>query len=491
MGRYEKFQTNDADELGHEITKRFGNYGVHIKMKEPRLINQRIIFEVILKGGTTEAQLFARVSDVQLRMKLPLFQVLKKRLMIFIVASEVKIEYPPLLKVLKDPTKYINCKRNIKIELPYMVGFDALGFSMILDLARENHLLMGGSSGSGKSVALQCMILSLLLDRSVEKLNLLIFDTGANDLTLFDGIPHLSCPVIKTPEAALEALRLLKIEMERRITLELTNYNEFRMLPRIVCIIDEFPALISGITDKQNLKLLIETISNLLRRGRHAKIHLVLAAQNPTALNMKIDLGPVTTRMAFKCAKRNFSETILGERGAEDLEGKGEMYIKSPNLDGIQRIQGVFISPLELKKTLLRLKINLSPSPNSGHKFLISETDLHPTKTKINDTLANTPNSKNEIDEELFSEIVIWALGRDLISCNAICDTFHIGWKRAKYFLELLRKFEIVGDLYEKLPRAILPMSLEDLSTETVKFLSKNGISVNDLADAIRKRKFN
>ena len=95
--------------------------------------------------------------------------------------------------------------------------------------------------------------------------------------------------------------------------------------------------------------MFIETVSCLLQRGRHAKINVVLAAQNPTVQNMKVDLGNVTARMAFRCAKRNYSETILGESGAEHLSGNGDMLFKSPQSDELNRIQGIFVSPSELR----------------------------------------------------------------------------------------------------------------------------------------------
>ncbi|WIW71457.1 FtsK/SpoIIIE domain-containing protein [Anaerosinus gibii] len=477
-----------ADDLSDDIVKQFEHYGVDIKIKDRLLQKDRVIFEVKLKGATRESQLFARASDVQLKLKLPLFQPFKNNLTIFIAASDLKIKYNSLPKLLNNPA-YPAFKKKMKMRLPFATGYSITSNLVIVDLSSENHLLIGGSSGSGKSVALKCLILSLITGKSVAKLNLLIIDVGANDLMPFDGIPHLSCPVIRNTEAGLKALIKLKKEMERRIDLEFRNNDEFMLLPRIVCVIDEFPALISQIGDKKMLKLLTVTISSLLQRGRHAKIHMVLAAQNPTIKNMNIDLGNITARMAFTCAKRNFSETIIGESGAEHLLGNGDMYFKSSKYKSIQRMQGVFISPNELKESLLYLKMKPFPNQSFEHMFVISEMDSQQSDSVEKDDLnSKSVITKKDANDKLFAQIVIWSLERESISHNMICEVFHIGWKRAKEFLNKLHNLEIAGDMYEKLPRAILPESVEDISLETIDFLSKIGVSVDDVAAAIQKR---
>ncbi len=486
MDDYNYYSEANADVLREDIEKQFERYGVNIRLKDSLTKKDRVIFAVKLKGATREAQLFARAADVQLKLKLPLFQPFKHNFTLFIAASELKIKHKSLPETLAN-SAYIEAKKRLK--LPYVVGHNVMGDLVIVDLAAENHLLIGGSSGSGKSVALQCLILSLITARSEARVNLLLIDVGANDLMPFEGIPQLSCRVIRDTETGLSALRALKLELERRIDLEISDNAEFKLLPRIICVIDEFPALISGMSDKQMVKSLTETISTLLQRGRHAKIHIVLAAQNPTIQNMKVDLGNITARMALTCAKRNFSETILGESGAENLSGKGDLYFKSPKYNGIQRVQGAFISPRELKQTLLYLKLKPLPSRRSKHMFAISEPDFQQAESEINNALASKPIiTKQDIDNKLFAQLVIWALGRESISHNMICDTFHIGWKRAKGFLDKLHNLEIAGDMYEKLPRAVLPRDIEDISVETMDFLSKSGVSIDDITAAMRNR---
>lgn len=146
---------------------------------------------------------------------------------------------------------------------------------------------------------------------SPEAVNFVLVDLGANDLMPFEDLPHLACPVVRSQDVALQVLNALVVEMERRKDLELTNKQEFDALPRLVLVVDEFPALFNCAEDKRTSNALRDMVSSLLRRGRHGKIHVVLAAQNPTYQNMKVDLGNITARIAFQCAKKNFSFPYL------------------------------------------------------------------------------------------------------------------------------------------------------------------------------------
>lgn len=155
-----------------------------------------------------------------------------------------------------------------------------------------------------------------------DEVNFILIDVGAEGPLTFEGLPHLSYPVIRDHGTALRALTALKDEMERRIALAQTDLQTPQAIPRLVVVIDEFPALFTGETDKKVSQIFSGTIYSLLQRGRHAGIHLILAAQNPTCQNMKVDLSNVPTRIAFMCAKKNYSEIILGESGAENLSGQ-------------------------------------------------------------------------------------------------------------------------------------------------------------------------
>ena len=205
-------------------------------------------------------------------------------------------------------------KKLTKMQLPYIVGHNITGQLVITDLSQNKHILLGGATNSGKTVGLHALITSIIVCKPSSFVNLILIDVGAADLVVFNGIPHLSCPVIREKNIAHHAILSLKDEMERRIEMQIMDMDNFKRLPQLLLVIDEFPALFSGI-DKNVAKSLTDALSDLLQRGRHAKVHVVLAAQNPTIQNMHIELGNITTRIAFRCAKKifrkQFSENVV------------------------------------------------------------------------------------------------------------------------------------------------------------------------------------
>lgn len=474
----------DAEELGEDIEKAYKRYRVNIGITDWIIIPDRFIFSVKLKGETREAHVRARVSDVQQRLKLPLFQVVKSDFNIYIVASRQKVVYQHLPEILSDS----DCvKFGRKLCLPYVVGHDVTGSIVMVDLVQFPHLLMAGASNSGKTVGLRSLLVNLVFMKSPQRLNLILIDVGAADLIPFNGIPHLSCPVVSDRDMACQVLVLLTTEMERRVKLQATNNDQFKLLPRLVLAIDEFPALFMGMEDRQTTKLIANAISNLLQRGRHAKIHVVLAAQNPTIQNMKVDLGNITARIAFKCAKKNFSETILGESGAENLMGQGDMYFRYPQYEGLRRIQGIFISQKELWQVLFEIKREFEfRHYDDKLKFIINETSLQKIKKDIicNPT-ERSLTRKTDVDDKMFADILLWTLRQKTISCNLIMKNFNIGWKRADSFVERLNNLGIVENLDTKLPRKVLTYSIAEIPEEVIELLKRNGHSVETVSDAI------
>lgn len=265
---------------------------------------------------------------------------------------------------------------------------------------------------------------------------------------------------------------MLTEEMERRIKLKNSDVKQFGLLPKLVLIADEFPALFG---DKQTDRQIQNAVSSLLRRGRHAKIHIVLAAQNPTIQNMKVDLGNITARIAFRCAKKNFSETIIGEGGAENLSGAGDMYFKYPQYDGIRRIQGAYVLAVELSDMLRMIKAGWEQEQyDVGRMFTINETDLQQDQIDIvYRPTRSSLSKKSDRNNRMLARILLWTLEQDTISCNSLMQEFGIGWRRADNFMNHLHDWGIVEDLEAKLPRKVLVQSASDLPEELRNFLSK------------------
>lgn len=475
----------DADDLGEDISKWFGKFNVNAKLKRFRIIGNRIIFTIKTKGNTRETHVRANAPEVQRKLKLPLFHVVKYDFNLYLIVSREQVVYSHLPDILNTPF----CREvQAKMCLPYIIGHDVLGGVVMDDLARFPHLLLGGSTGSGKSVGLQALIISIAYSKSPSQVNFILIDVGATSLMPFEGLPHLSHPVVRDRTTAIQVLVALTAEMERRVDLEYTDPASFKRLPRLVVVIDEFPALFIGV-DKAVSKALTDNISALLQRGRHAKIHVVLAAQNPTYLNMKVDLGNITARIAFKCAKRNFSETILGEGGAENLAGHGDLLMCSPQHDVPQRIQGICITPKELRQTAQYIKTRYGDLDSTKFNLIIPSNGLAESSDALGDRLTCSVVKRwpPKADQQL-ADVILWALERDSISTNLLMKEYKLGWNTASRLVCRLEELGIVGRPDGKLPRDVIPSCPEDLPEELMKFLESTGTSRDAVIGAIYSR---
>jgi len=446
----------------------------------------RFIFKVKFLPGTIESKIRTYLSDVRQALQLHLFQLHREGADLFFVATkDIDAGENRLLRIMSDPS----CRELVEgMSLPYAVGIDAIGCPLIVDLAELTHLLIGGASNSGKTVGLKSLITSIVCTRLPEDVNLIIFD-GASSLEQFDGLPHLSCPVIQDSETGFNAVMALKDEMERRILLKSTD--DFDNLPSIVLVVDEFISFITGIGDAQRANQLPEAISQMLRRGRHAKIHVVLAAQDPVIKEMKSDIGNITSRIAFTCAKANYSMTILGEPGAEKLLNNGEMYFKSPKHSGLKFLKGSYISSEELDVVLQRV-MERDASYESEHLFRIDEADLCYTEENADYNFTGIPEAtKVTADEKLLAHIIMWSLGRESISRNAICTAFSIGWRRADKALMAMSQMKLVGDGYAKLAREVIPTHYEAMPLDAISLLERCGYTEEDIRNAFSPRRKN
>ena len=469
---------DEADALSEDIIKFFGKYNVSLAIPRWWYENFRFIFKIKLKGNTREPHVRAHAQDVRDRLKLPMFYVEKKDFTLYLVASRTTIEYDHLSALLQK-SEYQKILR--QAQLPYIVGYNAWGNIVMDDLAQFPHLLLGGSTNSGKSVGLQALITTVAYSKSPSQVNFILIDVGATGLMPFDGLPHLSCPVVRDRTTAAHTLVALAAEMERRINLEYADPTNFKCLPRLVVVIDEFPALFTGV-GKASAKETINNVSNLLQRGRHAKIHMVLAAQNPTLQNMKVDLGNITARIAFKCAKRNFSETILGEGGAENLAGHGDLFLRSPRYDTPQRVQGINITPKELQQTVLHIKVRYHNTDSNKFNLIIPSNDLVELSDSSGDSLTSSVVRKwPPKADQLLASVILWALERNSISINALMKEYKLGWNTASKLVGQLEELGIVGKPDGKVPRDVIPDCPEDLPEDLIKFLKDTGYSYNSL----------
>ncbi len=262
--------------------------------------------------------------------------------------------------------------KNNRLELPVMLGKDVGGKTIIMDLARAPHLLIAGSTGSGKSVCMNTLIMSLLMRFSPEDLRLIMIDPKVVEMEMYQTLPHLITPVVNDPQKVPIALRWGVNEMEKRYrilakvrTKNLAGFNSRpksdtiilddsgkpipEKLPILVIIIDELADVM--MTDA---KADVETsIARIAQKGRAAGIHIVIATQRPSVQVITgVIKANLTTRIAFKVTSGVDSRVILDKIGAEDLLGRGDMLFMPPGTSSIERIQGAIVEDKDIEKVV-------------------------------------------------------------------------------------------------------------------------------------------
>lgn len=459
--------------LVHKIEKHYAYHGAHIKLQVLPTENsgERFVFRVYLKPGTKASLIFERASDIQMALQMQLFQPFRDGLSLWLVVSKNNATQNSLMRMLKSRRFYQS-----RGTLPIAIGYNMRQEMIFSDLAQMPHVMYAGSTNSGKSVGLVCLICSLIIKQPVRNVNLLIFDIGANSLGVFSGIPHLSYPIVKDQQVGIYIMHKLVEEMEKRISL---SDDELHMLPAIVCVIDEYVSFINNIDDKKQSADIASKISNIIRRGRHAKIHLVISTQDPALKNMKVDVGNITTRLAFKCAKYHNSIAILGESGAEKLQGKGALLFKSYNYPSPIYLQGAYISEDEVVELVNYVK---SKEHDFSYKFLIPELNTSEVETQVCEDVEKAYDK----DEEL-AKIIIWILAQDKISASQIMAHFTMG-NRAYDIVEQLYGMGLVAEKFSNQPRKVFPQSLQDVPNEVLALLQNCGYSEDMVAETIRNR---
>lgn len=438
-----------------------------------RVVGDLFIFQIGFIPGTTESKIRQYLGDVQQALELELLQLHREGRELFFVVSEYNTFDNRLLGILTSPSyaEYIK-----DMEIPYPIGFNVMRRPVIVDLVLHLSWLLGGAGFSGKTTGLQCLAASILWSCSPEHVNLVFIDEPAN-LTQFAALPHLSCPVIHDVDAGFKVIINLHKEMKRRLKLKDENPEEFNFQPIIVCFIDECVSFVAG-AGKQKSQILADTISLLLRMGRHARIYMVLATQNSSLDEMKCDLSPVTSRIAFTCGKPINSVTLLGEGGAEKLSGKGELYFKSQKHSGLMYIKGALITSEEIEKVCEHVRAKYEEVEwDDRYKFIIDPASLLPDEDDIGDAPATgSTTTTQDIDDKTFAKIIMWTLGRETVSGNAINKAFkNVGERKAGSILKRLCKLGIVGEANVKLPRDVLPVCQEDLSPGIISLLKCHG----------------
>ena len=474
-----------AKKYKRQILKYYDEVKVKMDLDFVRAIGNLFIFRIVFVPGTTEDKIRHFLEAVQQTLDLELCQLHLEGKRPFLVVSECNTFDNRLLGILTSPSYAEHIK---DMQIPYPIGFNVLRKPIIVDLTTYYNWLLGGAGGSGKTTNMQGLAACILWSCSPEQVNLIIIDEPVN-FNQFTDLPHLSCPVIHDIDAGYKAVMNIYKEMKRRQKLKEDNPEEFKLQPVIVCFIDECVSFVVGAGRQKSLTL-ADIISLLLRMGRHAGIYLVLATQNPAIEEMKCDLRPITSRISFTCAKPIDSVTILGEGGAEKLSGNGEMYFKSQHSE-LMYLKGALVTPDEIDAVCNHVRAKYEEAEwNDQYKFTIDAASLQPDEEGTNYVPGiNSMTATLDNDDKIFAKIIMWALGRETVSGNAIHQAFKafsIGQRKAGELLERLHKFGIVDEAQViRGSRKVLPTTFESLRVETVSFLNRYGYTNEDICNAL------
>ena len=346
---------------------------------------------------------------------------------------------------------YVENKEKL-LEVP--LGRDISGNVAVADLTKMPHLLIAGSTGSGKSVCINGIITSLLMKAKPNEVKLMMIDPKKVELNVYNGIPHLLTPVVTNPKKAAQALQKAVEEMERRYELfattgmrNITGYNEYvheknaengenqPTLPFIVVIVDELADLMMVASNAVE-----DAITRLAQMARAAGIHMILATQRPSVdVITGIIKANVPSRIAFAVSSGTDSRTIIDSNGAEKLLGRGDMLYLPMGQNKPTRVQGAFLSDSEVEKIV---------------SFVTDQQEVNYVEEMMpSDEPENSTNA--EAEDELFEDAVDLVVDMETASISMLQRRFRIGYNRAARLMDEMEMRGIVGPSEGSKPRKV------------------------------------
>lgn len=414
-------------------------------------------YELDLKAGTKvnkllgiqrEIALAMAAKDVRIQAPIP-------------GRNTIGIELPNKVNANVSFKEILNCmpEVNEKTVLAVGLGKDIMGQVQWCEINATPHLLVAGSTGSGKSVCINCIIASILMRAKPDEVKLVLVDPKKVEFSMYNGIPHLLCPVVTDAKKASIALKNIVIEMEHRYEIleqtknkNINSYNkfcethpEYQKLPYIVVIIDELADLMLVAA-----KEVEDSIMRITQMARAAGIHLIVATQRPsTDIITGVVKANIPSRISFAVSSQIDSRTILDMGGAEKLLGKGDMLFLPMGENIPIRIQGAFVSEEELQK--------LVDYTISQQKAIYDETlTIDKTDDSGNNNYSNDDGTISEYEDPIYNEVVDFAVNIGKISASLVQRKFRLGYNRAARIMDLLEERGIIGPPNGSKPREVL-----------------------------------
>ena len=446
-----------------EILKVFDISGKIVQVNIGPTVTQ---YELELKAGTKVSKLLSIQREIALAL----------------AAKDVRIQAPipgkntigiELPNKVNAPVSFKEVFSNMppitdKTLLSVGLGKDIMGKVRYCEINTTPHMLVAGSTGSGKSVCINCIIASMLMRTKPSELKLVLVDPKKVEFSMYNGVPHLLTPVVTDAKKASIALKNIVVEMERRYDLfeatknkNITSYNEFcdknpeyQRLPYIVVIIDELADLMLVAA-----KEVEDSIMRITQMARAAGIHLIVATQRPsTDVITGVVKANIPSRISFAVSSQIDSRTILDAGGAEKLLGKGDMLFLPMGANSPTRIQGAYVSDEEIQAIV---------DYTISQQKAIYDESLTIDRGSSSSSSASDDNyeSSDEYDDPLYNEIVDFAVRTGKISASLIQRKYRLGYNRAARIIDLLEERGIIGPQNGSKPREVL-VKLENNNNE-------------------------
>jgi len=471
------FDKKKLEEKSQEVELRLADFGVQAKVVavHPGPVVTR--YELQLAAGTKVSKITGLVKDLARSLSVisvRVVEVIPGKSVIGLELPNDSREVVNLQEVLASKQYQIS-----RSALSLALGKDISGNPVVVDLGKMPHLLVAGTTGAGKSVCLNAMLLSLLYKSTPEQLRLILIDPKMLELSIYEGIPHLLAPVVTDMKDAATALRWCVIEMERRYRLmaslgvrNIAGYNlkvqeaqkrgqplfdpltanaenkvELTVLSNIVVIADEFADMMVVVGKK------VETlIVRLAQKARAAGIHLIFATQRPSVdVITGLIKANIPTRIAFQVSSKIDSRTILDQQGAEQLLGQGDMLYLPPGSGVPIRVHGAYVSDDEVHRVVKDLQ-------ESGQPEYVAEIldDTVGTDASGYTTAALAGMDEDGEKDPLYDEAVEAVIRSRRVSVSSIQRRFKIGYNRAARIVESMEAAGVVSTMESNGNREVL-----------------------------------
>ncbi|MDP2671852.1 MAG: DNA translocase FtsK [bacterium] len=422
------------------IEKTLESFGIQARVVEVNMGPAVTQYALEIALGTKLTKITSLANDIALGLAAPTGTVrieapIPGKSLVGIEVPNITPETVPLKSVLVSGSM-----QKAKSKISLALGLDVSGSPLVTDLARMPHVLIAGSTGSGKSVAINAFIATLLFRATPSEVKLILVDPKIVELSGWNGIPHLLTPVITEAEKVISALKWAVTEMEKRYkkfaevgARNIDSFNEmsgFQALPYIIIIIDELADLMLFAPVEVE-----DAITRLAQMSRATGIHMILATQRPSVdVITGLIKANIPARIAFNVASQVDSRVIIDQVGADKLLGRGDMLYVPPDASKPQRIQGVFVSEPETNKLIEFLK-------KSGVEPQYTE---EVTTMPVNARAGRVGNGGGSQDE-LFEEAVRIVCQFDRASASLLQRKLSVGYARAARILDELEAAGVVG----------------------------------------------